>query len=49
LPEKVFFQNPEDLKLFLNRKLVPENAADIVPGSGIDPEEIPAIGFQEKQ
>lgn len=34
--DKVFFQNPDDLKLFLNYKLVPEHAVDILPGSGID-------------
>lgn len=33
---KVFFQNPEDLKLFLDKKLVPSRAVDILPGSGID-------------
>ncbi|MEP6735945.1 MAG: glycosyltransferase family 4 protein [Chryseolinea sp.] len=33
---KVFFQNPEDLKLFLTKKLVRQNAVDILPGSGID-------------
>jgi len=33
---KVFFQNPEDLKLFLRKKLVRAKAADILPGSGID-------------
>jgi glycosyltransferase involved in cell wall biosynthesis len=33
---KVFFQNPDDLKLFVTRKLVPERAVDLVPGSGID-------------
>ncbi|MGC3947238.1 MAG: glycosyltransferase family 4 protein [Chryseolinea sp.] len=34
--DKVFFQNPEDLKLFLGKKLVSEKAVDILPGSGID-------------
>ena len=33
---KVFFQNPEDMKLFLNKRLVSEKAVDILPGSGID-------------
>jgi glycosyltransferase involved in cell wall biosynthesis len=33
---KVFFQNPDDLKLFLDKKLVPAKAVDILPGSGID-------------
>lgn len=34
--DKVFFQNPEDLKLFLNKKLIGAASADILPGSGID-------------
>ncbi|MDH4091656.1 MAG: glycosyltransferase family 4 protein [Cyclobacteriaceae bacterium] len=33
---KIYFQNPEDLRLFLDRRLVPADAADILPGSGID-------------
>jgi glycosyltransferase involved in cell wall biosynthesis len=33
---KVFFQNPDDLKLFLEKKLVPLQAVDLLPGSGID-------------
>jgi len=34
--DKVFFQNPDDLKLFLDRNLVPKEAVDLLPGSGID-------------
>ena len=34
--QKVFFQNPEDLKLFVTRKMVRPEAVDLVPGSGID-------------
>ncbi len=34
--KKVFFQNPDDLKLFVHRNLVPSGAADLLPGSGID-------------
>lgn len=33
---KIFFQNPDDLKLFVSKKLVKEEVADIVPGSGIN-------------
>lgn len=36
IPRKVFFQNPDDLKLFLKRGLVPAHSADLLPGSGID-------------
>jgi glycosyltransferase involved in cell wall biosynthesis len=35
-PKKVFFQNAEDKKLFLDRKLVPSDIADLIPGSGVD-------------
>ncbi len=33
---KVFFQNPDDQKLFVEKKLVPSNSVDTLPGSGID-------------
>jgi glycosyltransferase involved in cell wall biosynthesis len=35
-PKKVFFQNPDDKNLFVSKRLVPEQAADLLPGSGID-------------
>jgi glycosyltransferase involved in cell wall biosynthesis len=35
-PEKVFFQNQEDLHLFVNNKLIAKEKADLLPGSGID-------------
>jgi len=35
-PHKVFFQNPEDKELFIEKKLVSPNIADVLPGSGID-------------
>lgn len=34
--DKVFFQNPDDMKLFLDKKLVQAKSVDILPGSGID-------------
>jgi glycosyltransferase involved in cell wall biosynthesis len=33
---KVYFQNPDDLQLFLDKKLVPPTAVDLLPGSGVD-------------
>ncbi|HEX5167539.1 MAG TPA: glycosyltransferase family 4 protein [Cyclobacteriaceae bacterium] len=33
---RVFFQNSDDLNLFIEKKLVPSENVDIVPGSGID-------------
>jgi len=35
-PKKVFFQNPDDLALFVNRKIVSRGITDLLPGSGID-------------
>jgi glycosyltransferase involved in cell wall biosynthesis len=34
--QKVFFQNPDDLKLFTERGLVKKNKVELLPGSGID-------------
>ena len=35
-PKKIFFQNSEDLNLFIERGLCPASTADLLPGSGID-------------
>jgi glycosyltransferase involved in cell wall biosynthesis len=35
-PEKVFFQNPDDLGLFLRFNLVKKEVCEVIPGSGID-------------
>jgi glycosyltransferase involved in cell wall biosynthesis len=35
-PKKVFFQNPEDKQLFIDKKLVSPKIADLLPGSGIN-------------
>lgn len=35
-PKKVFFQNPNDLQLFLDKKLVPADRVALLPGSGIN-------------
>jgi glycosyltransferase involved in cell wall biosynthesis len=35
-PKKVFFQNHEDLNLFLEKKLIRKEIADTLPGSGIN-------------
>jgi len=35
-PQKVLFQNDEDLKLFIREKLIREEKTDLVPGSGLD-------------
>lgn len=46
---KVFFQNPDDQKLFLDRKLVPANAVDTVPGSGIDLTKFKPTSFKRNE
>ena len=33
---KVFFQNNDDFKMFVDEKLVDENKCDVLPGSGVD-------------
>jgi glycosyltransferase involved in cell wall biosynthesis len=48
-PKKVFFQNPDDLKLFLDKKLVPSHTVDLLPGSGIDLSKFKPVSFQRNQ
>lgn len=47
--KKVFFQNPDDLKLFLDKKLVPKDAVDLLPGSGIDLEKFKPMNFTRNE
>jgi glycosyltransferase involved in cell wall biosynthesis len=44
--QKVFFQNPDDLKLFLDKNLVQKQRVDLVPGSGIDLKRFIPVGYQ---
>lgn len=46
---KVFFQNPDDLKLFINRKLVKAEQADLLPGSGIDLEKFRPVKYSRNE
>jgi glycosyltransferase involved in cell wall biosynthesis len=48
-PKKVFFQNPDDLKLFLDKKLVPRHSVDLLPGSGIDLEKFKPVSFHRNK
>src|SRR5688572_19509685 len=48
-PKKVFFQNSDDLNLFLDKKLVPAKTVDILPGSGIDLEHFKPVNFKRNQ
>jgi glycosyltransferase involved in cell wall biosynthesis len=46
---KVFFQNPEDLKLFVKKKLIRPEAVDLVPGSGIDLQKFQPVSFHRNK
>lgn len=46
---KVFFQNPDDLELFVNRGLVSESVANLLPGSGIDLQKFRPAPYQRNQ
>jgi glycosyltransferase involved in cell wall biosynthesis len=46
---KVFFQNPDDLKLFIDKKLVKPTAVDLVPGSGIDLKKFQPMPFKRNK
>ncbi|GCC51564.1 glycosyltransferase family 1 protein [Chryseotalea sanaruensis] len=35
-PKKVFFQNPDDLQLFLDKAIIRDDKTELLPGSGID-------------
>ncbi len=49
-PKKVFFQNPDDLELFVDHKLIKSSVTDILPGSGIDLKHFtPANFFRNKK
>lgn len=48
-PKKVFFQNPDDLKLFVNKKLIKESTADLLPGSGIDLNRFSPVDFSRNK
>jgi glycosyltransferase involved in cell wall biosynthesis len=45
-PEKVFFQNPDDRNLFIQRGLVKETITDVLPGSGINLQKFRPLPFQ---
>jgi len=46
---KVFFQNNDDLKLFIDRGLVPHDIVDLVPGSGIDLKKFQPLPFKRNE
>lgn len=48
-PKKVFFQNPDDLNLFVERKLIDQKICDLLPGSGIDLSRFQPVDFKRNQ
>ena len=46
--KKVIFQNSDDLKLFVNKKIIPQNKAVLIKSSGIDTESFKPIPKDEK-
>jgi glycosyltransferase involved in cell wall biosynthesis len=47
--QKVFFQNADDMKLFVNKKLVGKDASELIPGSGIDLKKFQPIEFRRNE
>jgi glycosyltransferase involved in cell wall biosynthesis len=48
-PKKVFFQNPDDLDLFVDKKIISEKITDLLPGSGIDLTHFTAADFKRNK
>jgi glycosyltransferase involved in cell wall biosynthesis len=48
-PKRVFFQNEDDLQVFLEQKLVKERLTDLVPGSGIPLDKFTPTGFKRNE
>jgi N,N'-diacetylbacillosaminyl-diphospho-undecaprenol alpha-1,3-N-acetylgalactosaminyltransferase len=46
--KKVIFQNSDDLKLFVNKKIIPQNKAVLIKSSGIDTENFKPMPKDEK-
>lgn len=45
-PKKVFFQNPDDLQLFLDKKIIEKKKTELLPGSGIDLQQFVPSSFK---
>lgn len=48
-PKKVFFQNSDDLNLFLDKKLIQKESTDLIPGSGIDLKHFQPVEFSRNK
>lgn len=47
-PRRVFFQNNDDLELFVARKLVKKQLCDVLPGSGVDLDTIKQVEYRKE-
>lgn len=47
--QKIFFQNQDDLQLFVDRKLARPEVVDLIPGSGIDLEKFKPIRYSRNK
>lgn len=45
-PKKVFFQNSDDLSLFVDKQLVSAQHTELIPGSGVDLDKFQPVSFQ---
>ncbi len=48
-PKKVFFQNADDLSLFIDKKLVSKSTVDLIPGSGVDLQKFQPFAFKRNE
>lgn len=48
-PSKVFFQNSDDLSLFVNKGLVKKSITDVLPGSGVNIKEYCIAPYEKKE
>ena len=48
-PKKIFFQNDDDLELFVDSNIVSKNSSDVLPGSGIDLQKFIPSKFKENK
>jgi len=45
--DKIFFQNSDDYKMFIDEKLVDKNKCDILPGSGVDTNKFVPVDYKK--
>ena len=48
-PNKVFFQNEDDLTLFTRKRLIKQHITDLIPGSGIDLNKFSPVAFPKAE